>query len=100
MRDDHPALPNARNDLRQPAGDILIGKTVETVAANAFVIEALRYRVAICRCAVATMERRIEAGDLRQVREARADGADRRQIVRLVQGRERHEALKLRDNLV
>ena len=73
---------------------------MEAVAAHPFVVEAVGYGIAIGRRGMAAMERGVEAGDLRQLRKALADRADRRKVVRLVQRRERHEALELRDHLV
>ncbi len=49
-------------------------------------------RVATVRHRV--MEGGVEAGDLRQVRPRRGDGADRRQVVRLVQRRQRHQRVE------
>ncbi len=49
--------------------------------------------------AVAAVEGGVEAGDLRQFGEARADRADRRQIVGLMQRRERNVALEMREHL-
>ena len=44
------------------------------------------------------MERGVEAGDLRQLRQAREQEADRREVVRLVQRRERHVFLQRVDD--
>ena len=49
--------------------------------------------------AVATMERRVETGDLRQLRTSSEKQSDRRQIVRLMQRRQRDVALQARQNL-
>ena len=50
--------------------------------------------------AVAAMERGVEAGDLRQSRPIAQQRPDRRQIVRLMQRRQRHVALEPRQHLV
>ena len=73
---------------------------MKAVAAHALRIEALRDGVVIRDRAVAAMERGVEAGNLRQMRKTRENGADRREIVRLVQRRERDIALKIGEHLV
>ena len=50
-------------------------------------------------CAMAAMERSVEAGHLQQIRPARQQRAYRRQIVRLVQGRKRTVSLQMRQNV-
>ena len=57
-------------------------------------------RVVVGERAVAAMEGGIEAGDLRQVGRAREQRADRREIVRLVQRRQRDVAFEMREHLV
>ena len=100
MRDDHPAGRNLGRHLRQAAGDEFVGQAVEAVAAHAFVVEMLRDRVVVRQRIVAAVEGGVEAGDLRQVGGARENGADRREIVRLVQRRQRHIAFELGQHLV
>ena len=73
---------------------------MEAVAAHAFRIQGLRDRIMIRSRAVVSVEGRIEAGNLRKLREICKNGADRREIVRLVQGRKRHIALEPREQLV
>ena len=61
----------------------------------------LRGRANICASArLAAMERGIEAGDLRHMRRRFGDGRDRRQIVRLVQGRQRRQLRERGHDLV
>ena len=84
MRNDHPAAGDIGRDLRQPIGNVLVRETMEAVAAHALRIEALGQRVMIGERTVAAVERRIEAGDLRQFGTSFENGADRREIVRLM----------------
>ena len=100
MRDDHAPARDRRRDLRQALRDVFVGKAVEAVAAHAFGVEALRDRVVVGKRAVAAMKGGVEAGDLRQIRKARADRADRRQVVGLMQRRERNVALESRKHVV
>ena len=69
---------------------------MEAVAAHARVVELLRQREHLRERRVGAVERGVEAGDLRQLRRALQQRADRREVVRLVQRRERHELLELR----
>ena len=86
-------------DLRQTAGDVFIRQAMKAVAAHALCIEVLAGCVMICNRAVAAMKGGIEAGNLRQTRRKRQNGADGREIVRLVQGRKRHIALEPGEHL-
>lgn len=63
-------------------------------------MELMRDRVVIGDRAVRSMKGGIEAGHLRQAREAGKDRPDRRQIVRLVQWCEIDEAFQAGDNAV
>ena len=94
MADHHPARAKARVDLAQPVGDVLVGQAVKAVAAHALLVPAVRRsrsgrRPRDGRDGTRCRSRR--PGDLRP---ARADLADRRQIVRLVQRRQRDEPLE------
>ncbi len=68
---------------------------MEAIAPNALRVKAFGKRKMVGDRAVAAVEGSIEAGDLRQVRTARAQLADRRQIVRLMQRRQRRIALQI-----
>ena len=68
MGHDHAALCNVRRQFRQPARDIFVGQPVETVTADAFLVEAFGQSVAVGNFGMAAMKRRIEAGDLRKLR--------------------------------
>ena len=94
MGHDHAALCNVGRQFRQPARDIFVGQPVETVTADAFLVEPFGQSVAVGDFGMAAMKRRIEASDLRKLRlplPKRANGAE---IVRLVEWSERRESLK------
>ena len=95
MGDDDASTRDLRCDGSQPLGDIFVGQAVESVTPHPLGVEALRDSEMIGHGPAATMERGIETGDLRQFREARQNRADRREIVGLMQRRQRNIALKL-----
>ena len=64
---------------------------MEAVPPDALIIIFARDRKGFGREAVAAVERGVEAGHLKNAGIAGFDGFDRRQIVRLVQGRQRHQ---------
>ena len=78
MGDDHAAQCNLGRKLRQPARNIFIGKSMESVAAHSLAMEALGNGIMIRNRAVPAMKGGIETGDLRQLREALEQRADRR----------------------
>ena len=92
------AARRALVEPRQHRGDVLVGEAVEAVAAHARIGELLRQREHLRERRVRPVDRGVEARDLRQLRRALEHRADRRQVVRLVQRRERHELLELRDD--
>ena len=94
MADHHPALRQSRVDLAQPVGDVGVGEAVKAVAAHTLLVPAVRDREPVGDLGMAAMERGVEARDLGHLRPARADLADRRQIVRLVQRRQGHQPLE------
>ena len=67
---------------------------MEAIASHAVGVEARRYGKMVRNRAVAPVKGRIEAGDLRQLGKPRPEGLDRRQVVGLVQRRERPQARK------
>ena len=67
---------------------------METVAANAFVIEPAGQSKPVGELGVTAVKGGIEAGDLRQVGLHGGDRADAGEIVRLMQRRERTERLQ------
>ena len=100
MGHDDPFLRNVGRNLRQARRDVFVREAVEAVAADALGMEMLRDRVVIRDGGVLAMEGRIEARDLGQPRPVRHDRPDRRQIVWLVQRRERDIAFEAAENLV
>ena len=89
MGDDHPALGDIGRDLRQGLGDILVGKTVESVTPNALGVELMRNRIVVCDRFMRAVKRGVETGHLRQLRKIGQQRADRRQIMRLMQRSQR-----------
>jgi hypothetical protein len=73
---------------------------VEPVAPNALLVELIGYRVAVRDVVMAAMKGRIEAGNLRDLWQARKNRFDRREIMRLVQRCERNQALQPRNHAV
>ena len=92
-----PAMAGATSG--QAARDVFVGKAVKPVAPHAFGVEALRDRVVVCQCIMGAMECRIEARDLRRPGHALQKRADRREVVGLMQRRERRIAFEPRKNL-
>ncbi len=80
------------------ARDVLVGQAVEAVAAHAAVGDRRRQREGLRDRRHRAVERGVEAGDLRQPGRAREHGADRREVVRLVQRRQRDEAVEARED--
>ena len=91
MRDDHPAAGHVGRHVAQPLGDIFVGEAVEAVAAHALVVEVARQRVAVGVLGMPAVEGGVEAGHLRHGRVDLHCEPDRREIVRLVQRRQRCE---------
>ena len=96
MGDDSPAGGRARVEFRQHRSDVFIGQAVESVALNATVGDGGRQRKCLGDRRLCPMERGVEAGDLRQTRTQPGQRADRSEIVRLMQARERHQLVELR----
>ena len=67
---------------------------MKTVTTHAGIVQLGRNRETLCDVGIGGVERGIEARYLRQVRPALEQGADRRQVVRLMQRRERNEFLE------
>ena len=94
MGHDHSSLRDVRRNLRQARRDVFVREAVKAVAADALGVEMLGDRVVVGDGGVLAMEGRIEARDLGQPRPVRHHRPDRRQIVRLVQRRERDIAFE------
>ncbi|MNZ43896.1 hypothetical protein D3C78_615100 [compost metagenome] len=90
--DHHPAGSRRWVQLRQDAGDVLVGQPVEAVAPHAALGDGRRQGEHLREFGLPAMEGGVEAGHLGQLRRPLGDGADRRQVVRLVQRGERVEA--------
>ena len=71
---------------------------MKTVTAHARVVELLRQPNQLGELGLRTMHGGIEARDLRQVRSLGQQGADRREVVRLVQRHQWHELFELGDH--
>ena len=67
---------------------------MEAVAAHALRVQLRGQREHLRDLRIAAVERSVEAGDLRQLGSALQQQPDRSQVVRLVQGRKRHELLQ------
>src|SRR6266478_5306479 len=80
-------------------GNVLVGQAVEAVTLHAGVVELGRQRESLRDGRIRPMERRVEARDLREFWRALEQQGDGRQVVRLVQGRERDEALERLERL-
>src|SRR5208283_3753744 len=91
MREDDSSGRDLRRKLLQARHEILVRETVKSVAANALVGEPAWQGERLGEIGLASMERRVEAGDLWKLRRSLHDRAHGRDIVRLMQGRERRE---------
>ena len=96
MGDDHAPAGDVGRNLRQALGDILVGQAVEAVAPDAFGMELVRDRIMVRKRVVIAMKCGIETGDLRQRREVAQERPDRREVMRLMQRRQRGVALQPR----
>ena len=67
---------------------------MKTIAAHALCVQLRRQREHLGNLRIAAVERSVEAGHLRQLRQTFEQQADRREIVRLVQRRQRNEFLE------
>ena len=96
MGDDHARPRGITDHLRKHAGDVFIGKAVKTITPYAFVMERAGQGETPGHIRLAGMERRVEAGDLRQVWMQLRQRPNGCQIVRLMQRRQRHQRLQPR----
>ena len=87
---DAPARP------RQLPGDVFVGQAVEAVAADAVLGHRAGDGIKLRKARLGSMERGVEAGDLRQSGNGRGHRLDRREIVRLVQRRKTGSASRYR----
>ncbi len=86
MGDDDAARGEVGGDVAQPAGDVFVRQAVEAVAADTLSVKRARQRDLLREARHGVVERGVVAGDLREIGTRGGDGADRREIVRLVEG--------------
>jgi hypothetical protein len=87
--DDDPAGREVRRDLRKACAYVLVRQAVETVPAHAGLGEFPRDGEHLGERRLAAMKGRVEAGHLRQLGRDLGDGGYGREVVRLVQRRQR-----------
>ena len=95
MRHDNAAIGDFGRVLRQYRGDVLVGKAMKAVAPNALLIIRVGQREGLLDLRRSAVKGGIEVRYLRQFGLERHRHLDRREIVRLVQWRERHQRLQL-----
>ena len=71
---------------------------MKSITPDPFIVQAEGYGVVVRDLVVIAVKGRVEAGDLRQCGKSGKQSADWRQIMRLMQGRERSEMLQTRDH--
>ena len=71
---------------------------MKPISPDPFIVESAGYGIAIREFVMAAVKGSIEACDLREGRKSGKKRADRRQIMRLMQRRERRETLEARDH--
>ena len=91
MGDDHTAAGAGGIEVPQPGRDVFVGQAVEAVAAHPSVVETAGQAEHLGEFRLRPVERRIEAGHLRDLRRRLGDGADRREVVWLVERGERDQ---------
>src|SRR4051794_25043911 len=94
MGDDHPPVCDIGRETWQYRGNILVGKAVEPVTAYPLVIEGVGQGKGLLDLRCGAMKGSVETGDLGELRIELQCQADRRQIVRLVKQRQRHQGFK------
>ena len=88
-----------RVHARQLGGDVLVGQAVEAVSLHAGVVELGRQGESPGDVGIRPVEGRVETGHLRKVGRALQQPGYGRQIVRLLQGRQRDEVLERLERL-
>src|SRR6516165_4413976 len=99
MRHDDPATGDVRRPLRQYRGDVFVRKAVKSVAANALVVKRIGQGKRLFDLGGGSVKSRVETRYLRQVGIELQRHLDRREIVRLVQRRQRHQRFQLGQQL-
>ena len=95
MRDDDAAIGSRAKVVGQDAGDVFVRKTVKAIALHAGFGDVARQGISLRHPGLRAVKFGVEAGDLRQFRPQAGDGADGRQVVRLVQRGQRRVAIEL-----
>ena len=99
VRDNDAAVRDLGRDLRQGAGDVLVREAVKAVALHAGVAKFLRKRNEVGERGLRPVEAGVETGDLRDGGQALGYCFDGREIVRLMERRERNQTVQLFENL-
>ena len=90
MRHDNAAIGDFGRVLRQYRGYVFVGQAVKTVTPYAFLVKRVGQCEGLLDLRRSAVKSGIEARYLRQVGIEGHRHLDRREIVRLVKGRERH----------
>ena len=99
MCHDHAAAGQARVNCRELRHDGLVGQPVEAVAPHTLVMQRLGQCKTLIHGRLADVKRGVETGDLRHPGKGLHRRAYPRQVVRLVQWRQRFEARQLGQHL-
>jgi hypothetical protein len=91
MQDDQARAGEVRHQLAQSPHDEVVRQAVKAVAAHAGRRELARQGELLRESRLSAMEGGVEAGHLRQVWRRSGDVVDRRETVRLVKRRKRHQ---------
>ena len=71
-------------DLPEPRGNVLVRQAVEAVAADSLLNDSLRQGVKLIERRAIAMERSVEGRHLRHMGQCHRDGANHRDVLRLV----------------
>src|SRR5215472_15998357 len=94
MRDDDATIRDFRRALRQYRGNVFVREAVKAIAPYALLVERVRQREGLLDLRRGPVEGGVKASDLRQFGIEGHRHLDRREIVRLVQWRERYKRLQ------
>jgi hypothetical protein len=95
MRDDHAPAGDLRRHLGKHRRDVFVGQTVEAVSLHAGAPDVGRQRHQFGDRRLAAVKTGVEAGNLGDTRQTLGDGIDRREVVRLMQRRQRYQLAQL-----
>src|SRR4051812_24835945 len=99
MSDDDSPGGELRGDLLQPQTHELVREAMEAVAANARLGQLSRQCKHLREQSLSAVECRVEASNLGNMRSRCCDRLNRRDVMRLMEWRERTQALERRDCL-